>query len=97
MKSPMTAKVLIAIALSAPGIVAAGWGAHAYLHDTFADKDAVLLAGNKADFVIDQQMAALIGQIAYLERKPNKTADELHQLNYLRQQLEHMRRVRAGK
>ena len=93
----MTIKMLIAIAAAAPSIAGAGWGAHYYLHDTFAEREVATIAGNKADFVLDQQMAALIGQIAYLERKPQKTAGERQQLDYLRQQLDHMRKVRSGK
>ena len=77
--------------------VGGGWYVRDYIDTRLASKEEVKLAGNKADFVLDQQMAALIGQIAYLERKANKTAGELQQLNYLRQQLDHMRKVRSGK
>ena len=59
--------------------------------------DEVQVAGTKADFVLDQQMAALIAQISYLEQKRNKTQEEIAQLNYLRQQLDHMRKVRSGR
>ena len=74
-----------------------GWYAHDYIDTHLATKEEVQLAGGKADFVLDQQMAALITQIAYLERKSSKTASERHQLDYLRQQLEHMRKVRSGR
>ena len=74
-----------------------GWAARDYVDNNLASKDEVVVAGVKADFVIDQQMAALIAQISYLERKQRKTQDEINQLNYLRQQLETMRRVRSGK
>ena len=79
------------------GTVGGGWYARDYIDTRLASKEEVQLAGNKADFVLDQQMAALIGQIGYLERKATKTAGERQQLDYLRKQLEHMRNVRSGK
>ena len=79
------------------GTVGGGWYVRDYIDTQLASKEEVKLAGNKADFVLDQQMAALIGQIGYLERKGNKTAGERQQLDYLRKQLEHMRNVRRGK
>jgi hypothetical protein len=88
---------IIASLVSAASIAGAGWGAHVYLSDTYAERGQVQLAGAKADFVLDRQMAAIISEIAYLERVPNPTPAQLAQLQYLRQQLEQMRRVRAGK
>lgn len=88
---------IIASLLTAASIAGAGWGAHTYLTDTYAERADVNLAGAKADFVLDRQMAALIAEIAYLERKPNKTPGEIEQLRWLREQLELMRRVRSGK
>ena len=74
-----------------------GWGAHEYVTNNLASKEAVEVVENKADYVLDQQMAALIAQIAYLEQKKNKTADEINQLNYLRKQLDSMRKVRSAR
>ena len=74
-----------------------GWAARDYVDNNLASKESVVITGLKADFVLDQQMAALIAQIAYLERKPRKTQDEISQLNYLRGQLDIMRKVRSGK
>ena len=74
-----------------------GWTVKDYVDTELASKGEVQVAGLKADFVLDQQMAALIAQIAYLERKGKKTQDEINQLNYLRRQLEIMRKVRSGK
>jgi hypothetical protein len=48
-------------------------------------------------FSTDRQIEATAAQIAYLERKPNLTATELNQLNYLRDQLRRLRQVRDGK
>jgi len=80
--------------------VTLGWGSHAYLTDTlsnYADKETVLVAGAKADYVIDRQMSAIIRDIAYLEQKPNKSPEQLAQLLWLREQLKEMREVRRGK
>lgn len=74
-----------------------GWAARDYVDNELASKGEVVVVGLKADFVLDQQMAALIAQIAYLERKGKKTQDESAQLQYLRQQLDIMRKVRSGK
>ena len=79
------------------GMAGGGWYARDYIDTRLASKEEVQLAGNKADFVLDQQMAALIGQIGNLERKASKTASERQQLDYLRKQLDHMRKVRSGK
>jgi hypothetical protein len=79
------------------GVAGSGWASHEYLHNTFAPKEVVLVAESKADFVLDQQMAAIVGEIGYLERKQKLTQTELNRLNYLRSQLDLMRKVRAGK
>ena len=74
------------------------------LHDTIATQDDVshlsdkiVIAGSKADIALDRQMEAMIAQIAHLQAKSNKTQEDLNQLNYLRQQLEILRKARAGK
>ena len=79
------------------GLAFGGWAARDYIDERLASKEAVIVAGAKADFVLDRQMEAVIAQIAYLERKPKLTPVEINQLNYLRQQLIEMRRVRAAK
>ena len=92
---------MIKLLLTAGGIAAtvagAGWGTHAYLTETFADRGSVQVAEAKADFVLDRQMGALISEIAFLERKRNPTPGELERLRFLRSQLDQMRRVRTGK
>lgn len=88
---------LLASLGAALSVAGAGWGAHTYLSETYAERGQVQLAGAKADFVLDRQMASLIAEIAYLERKQNKTAAEIEQLRWLREQLDQMRRVRAGR
>ncbi len=79
------------------GFVTAGWFVREYIDNNLASKAGLVIVEIKADFVLDQQMSALISQASYLERIRNKTADEISQLNYLREQLALMRRVRMGK
>jgi len=89
----MTIKLISVCAGAAMAVGGAGFGAHEYLFNTFAEK----VAGAKVDFVLDRQMSAVSAEIGYLERKPNKTTGEIEQLRWLREQLEQMRRVRSGK
>lgn len=79
------------------GVAGVGWQAHEYLHDTFSKREPVILAGAKADFVLDRQISSVAAEIGYLERKQNKTAADIEQLRWLREQLDQMRRVRSGK
>lgn len=80
------------------------WATSEYMHSNLAWKadvkaiqDEAIIAGYKADFVLDQLISQLVAQIAYLENKKNKTRDEIEQLRSLRQQLEIQRKVRKGK
>jgi hypothetical protein len=79
------------------GLAFGGWGASEYLNMKYAARDDVMVAGAKAEFVLDRQMESTINEIAHLERKRNPTNAELERLRYLRQQLDQMRKVRAGK
>jgi hypothetical protein len=78
------------------GMIGGGWYARDVLA-SLATKEDVLVAFGKSDFLLDRQIEATAAQIAYLERKPNLTATELNQLNYLRDQLRRLRQVRDGK
>jgi hypothetical protein len=86
-----------AVIASMLGIAGGGWGAHEYLYSNFAPREAVLVAGGKADYLIQVQEESLVRQIAELERRPKITATERDHLNGLRKQLEEIRRVRRGK
>jgi len=79
------------------GLAFGGWHIRDYLSNNVAMKEEVLVAAGKADFVLERQMEATINEIAFLERKGNLTNAELARLAYLRQQLDQMRKVRAGK
>ena len=84
---------LVGLLLTA--LVGGGWYARDVLA-SLATKEEVKVAGGKADFVLDRQIETLVGQISYLERKPNKTSAELEHLRYLRQQLDQLKRVRGS-
>lgn len=88
------AMLLWTILVSLVGSLAfGGWQARDFIENKLASREQMLVVEAKAQFVLDQQMAAIISQIAYLERKDRKTADEHAQLQYLRQQLEIMRKI----
>ena len=57
----------------------------------------MIVAESKANVALDRQMEAVIAQIARLEAKQNKTADDRDQLRYLREQLKNLRKIRAGR
>ena len=97
MKNRAQAILWSLVGTAVAGLAFGGWAARDYIDERLASKEAVIVAGAKADFVLDRQMEAVIAQIAYLERKPKLTPVEVNQLNYLRQQLQEMRRVRAAK
>ena len=88
---------MIKTLLLAGSLAGAGWGAHAYLETQYANKDLVLTMNQQTQFVMDRQMSALIKEIAYLERKENKTQSELEYLRWLREQLKELQRVKSGK
>jgi hypothetical protein len=85
---------------AAATLAAAGWGAHAYLEDTYADAERVEVVEAQAMFVLDRQMAAVVSEIAWLERiskTQSLTPTQVETLRYLREQLDQMRRVRSLK
>ena len=79
------------------GAAGSVWYARDYIDTQLASKTEVIIAGAKADYTLDKQMEGIISQINNLERKPNKTRDDLNQLNYLREQLKIMQQIRRGK
>lgn len=81
-------------------LVGTGWAAKEYVEWRLSEKastDQVMVAGGKADFVLDRQMEAIIREIAEIERKPNPTRGEIARLNHLRTIYYEMQRVRTGK
>ena len=92
----MTGLIATILGTTVMALALGGWSAHGFVQ-SLATKEEVLLAGGKADYVLDRQIEALVAQIAQLERKVNLTPSELNQLNYLRGQLDRMRKVRDGK
>ena len=90
-------KELIAGVVALAGVAGGGWEANEYLHSTFASQEAVMIAGAKLEYLMDQRMESIVAEIAWLERKRNKTAEELKQLDYLREKLDRLRKVQKGK
>jgi len=88
-------KIVIGSVLTAATLAGGGWGAHEYLSQNYAPADKVYVVGAKADYILDIQLENLVRQVAVLEQKKNKTAEEINQLNYLRKQVEDARKVRA--
>jgi hypothetical protein len=77
-----------------------GFGTYKYLHVTFAEKEPVLVAETKVDFIMSRHEAALVRDITALEeaqRKRRLEAWEKDRLKELRQELKDMREVRKGK
>ena len=81
-------------------IVAIGWIAHEYMTVTYASKDDMKLAGGQLNYVMSRQEAALVREIAFLEREQERrrlTSGESDRLTNLRAELKEMREVRKGK
>jgi hypothetical protein len=94
----MTEKLLMGLlGTLVAGLAFGGWHLNGYIATNLASKNEVRAVTAKADILMDQRIEALVGQIAFLERKSNKTLEELNQLEYLRKQLEIMRDVQRGK
>lgn len=94
------AKMIYGTLIVLGSVVGAGWTAHELIPtrmDLAEVHEAVIVAASKADVALDRQMEALIAAIARLEAKPNKTPEDIAQLDYWRRQLENLRKVRSGK
>jgi len=85
-----TAKIIIGFAGS---LVAAGWVGHGMLEQK-ADKEEVIVAGAKVDFIYDKMLESKFEQIALLDAKPNKTPDDIERLRYLRKEVERLRDIK---
>lgn len=88
------------VAVVATTVAGATWGANAYLHGTFAEKEPLLVAGAKVDYILMKTEASIVREIALLEREQERrvlTPSELYRLNNLREELKEMRQIRRGK
>ena len=83
-------------ALVLAGIVGGGWEAHQYVQDNLATKDEVIIAGAKADLLLDARLEALIKQRDDIIRKPKKDARDVRDLDYLEKQIDYLRKVQKG-
>ena len=77
-------------------VAGGGWATHEYLVGTFATKEAVIVAGAKADLLMDARIEALIKQRDQKKAKPRKTAEDLQDIKYLNEQIERLRNVQRG-
>ena len=89
-------KEIVAGILGFASVAGGGFGAHEYLEAKYAKREAVLIAGGQATYVLDRQMQALLRDINRLEEKRNKTQDDRDTLKYLRETLKEMQEVRKG-
>ncbi len=89
-----------AAVMAVTSVVGLGWGGHGYLHGTFAEKEPVLVAGAQLDYILTQQEAGIVREIAALEllqRRRRLTPVELDTLKERREALKEARQVRKGK
>jgi len=80
------------------GLAFGGWHVHDFMVTKLAMKEDVLVAGAKADYLIERREEAIVRQIAELERSPKElTPTQRSHLENLRKELEEARQVRRGK
>ena len=88
-----TIKIAIGLLSSAAAV---GYGGHVLL-DEKADRQEVVIAGAKVDFIYDKMIESKYEKIVTLDKKVNKTPDELEQLRYLRKEVDRLREVKEKK
>lgn len=79
-------------------------GGYGWLITTFATRavvaeirQTVIVAQTQAQTALDIQMEDIMARIARLEAKPNKNSEDVRQINFLRAELERVRRMRSIK
>jgi len=93
----MELKAVAASVAAAGTLTGGGWAGHEYLHGTFAPVEQVQVLRLQVASVLDDQIAQLVAQIAFLERKGKLTPEEINQLNYLRDRVRYLRDLQKGK
>jgi len=73
--------------------VAVGYGGHVLLEEK-ADKQELIVAGARVDFIYDKMIESKYEQIITLDKKRNKTPDEIERLRYLRKEVDRLREVK---
>lgn len=86
----------IATLSTVAGLIATVGGGGYWAANNLADKAEVQVVAVKADFAIDKHAEYLLAQINRLESKRGKTAEDLEQLRYLREELKRLREIRQG-
>ena len=79
------------------GLAFGGWHLREYLANNVAMKEEVLVASNKADYLLERREEAIVREMAELERVKQRTPTQNSHLENLRRQLEEARKVRRGK
>ena len=94
-------KEIVAGILGLASVAGGGFGAHEWLESRYAKQDAVLIAGAQVNFIMTRQEAAIVREIAILEREQERlgrlTPTQRDRLANLREELREMREVRKGK
>ena len=93
-------KWLCAVASAVAVVAGSAWGAAQYInneHAKLATRDSIEVASAQLDFLYDKQIESLVAQITRLNLKRNKSTEELRHLDYLRQELDRLKQMRAAK
>jgi hypothetical protein len=87
--------------IGAIALLGSGFGAHKYLHITFAEREPVMVAGAQVNYILTRSEAAIVREIAILEREQERlgrlTPTQRDRLANLREELRELREVRKGK
>jgi len=96
----MTKEIFAGI-LGLASVAGGGFGAHEWLESRYAKQDAVLVAGAQLNYVLTRSEAAIVREIAVLEREQERlgklTPTQRDRLVTLREELREAREVRKGK
>lgn len=94
MKLPSNWKEIRVPAAYAVAVIIGVLSGYAWLHNTFASRDAMIVVQVKADVALEKHMDRLLKEINQLEAKRNKTADDRQHLQYLREELQRLRSIK---
>jgi hypothetical protein len=96
----MTKEIVTGI-LGLASVAGGGFGAHKYLDSTYAEIEPVMVAGAQVNYILTRSEAAIVREIAILEREQERlgrlTPTQRDRLANLREELRELREVRKGK
>jgi hypothetical protein len=94
-------KEIVAGILGLASVAGGGFGAHRYLDATYAEREPVMVAGAQVNYILTRSEAAIVREIAVLEREQERrgrlTPTQRDRLVHLREELRELREVRKGK